>query len=102
MGGCTSSAQSECHPEGMWFSPLEAEHHMLQHLKALSAHRGNAVQSCISPGTLNTFSTWGEISLFFLQHEMAFEVDFQAPDSPPSCVWPELFSGGREETLLIE
>lgn len=75
---------------------------MLQHLEALSTHRGNAVQSPISPGTLNTFNTWGEISFFSFQHEMAFEVDLQAPDSPPSCVWSELFSGGREETLLIE
>lgn len=102
MGGSASSAQSECHPEGTWFSPWEAEHHMLRHLEALSTHRGNAVRSCISPGTLNTFNAWGEISLFSLQHEMAFEVDLQAPDSPPSCVWSELFSGDREETQLIE
>lgn len=60
------------------------------------------MQSRISPGTLNTFNAWGEISLFSLHQEMAFEVDLQAPDSPPSCVWSELFSGGREETLLIE
>lgn len=75
---------------------------MVQHLEALSARRVNAVQSCISPGTLDTFNTWGEVSLFSLQHEVAFKVDLPAPDSPPSCVWSELFSGSREETLLIE
>lgn len=57
------------------------------------------MQSPISPGT---FNAWGQISLFSLHQEMVFEVDLQAPDSPPSCVWSELFSGGREETLLIE
>lgn len=60
------------------------------------------MQSCISPGTLNTFNAWGEVSLFSFQHEMAFRVDLQAPDSPPSYIWSELFSGGREETPLIE
>lgn len=86
MGRCPSSAQGECHPEGTWFSLWEAEHHMLQHLKVLSAHRGSAVQIPVSPGILNTFNAWGEISLFSFQHEMTFEVDLQASDSPPSCL----------------
>lgn len=63
---------------------------------------GSAVQSSVSPGTLNTSNAWGEVRLLSLQHEVAFRVDLQAPDSSPSRVWSELFSGGREETLLVE